>query len=526
VAEPALTAEQERASRAFAAATQPDPPRVLVRQPGPHLVLIDLSGLFWASWHATADQELSEAFGRTVEAVHRIAGEGDLVAVCCDSPPYWRREILPSYKAHREAAPPQSLEQFERVKERLRTDGFLLWAAPGFEADDVIAWAVSRAKSDPAVGHVTIASSDKDLRQLVGERVHCYSPASRATYDADGVREKHGVAPEAMGDFLALLGDRSDNVLGVPGVGEKTSAALLIAFGTLENVLAEAAKPDAESKITKPKIKAALVEHAETARLARKVITLRTDISLDWKEVHVERQPEPIIDMPTDDEPEAETQKATVSNAAPANGNGKNSTHAAIARAEPMAEGAALAPAAPEWSLGLEPATLAAAHKLAQYLVNSRLYSRFPNAEAIWAVIIRGREMGMGALEALDNFHIIEGRPAPTAHCLIGRAMRNPRCEYFVIVETNDTRATYETKARGTAKPVSLTYTIEDAKRAGVCPAEMRSTPPKEGKDSRGNWEKRPAEMLRKTAGVQLVRVVYPESLGGAYAYEELDGSR
>jgi 5'-3' exonuclease len=494
-----LTAEQTEVQRRFAESTAPQP-REYVAPPGKSLVLIDLSGIYWACWHSTADQEVSEAFNRTVGAVRALADGEDLVAVCCDCPPYHRRDLLPTYKAHRAEAPPLAVEQFERVKERLRADGFLLWGAPGFEADDVIAWAVAQSKLDTNIGPVTIASNDKDLHQLVSERVRCFSPMSRTYLDVEGVKEKHGVEPKHLNDYLALVGDSGDNVPGVPGVGPKTAAALLNAYHSLEAIIADAEKPEGTSGITKPKIKQALVDHAAAAYLARKIIALRTDVPLEWRELTMERQAEPIEDVQFE-----ETNGRHKSEPPPPMPAAESTQLAVVETPRP------LAPVAPEWSMGLEPHDLTTAYKLAKGLVNSRLYQKFQSAEAIWAVIIRGREMGLGALESLDSFHVVEGRPYPTAHLLVARAMKHPACEFFLMLESTDKIATYETKRRGAPAPTRLSYTIEQAERAGVV---------KQG----GNWVKRPDEMLRKTAAVQLARAVYPESLGSAYAAEEING--
>jgi hypothetical protein len=110
------------------------------------------------------------------------------------------------------------------------------------------------------------------------------------------------------------------------------------------------------------------------------------------------------------------------------------------------------------------------------------------------------------------------------AHLIVARAKKHPDCEYFTMVESTDTSCTYETKNRTSAQPSRLTYTIEQAKQAGLCPEEIRTrSVAKPGeKDSRGNWEKRPAEMLRKTCAVQLVRVEFPDAAMGIYCEEEL----
>jgi 5'-3' exonuclease len=491
------------------------------------LLLIDLSGIYWANWHATSDKEVSEAFERTVSRVTSLAADYDLVAVCCDAPPYWRKDILPTYKAQRDAPPPQAVEQFRRVKERLEADGFLLWSAQGFEADDVIATAVERAKGDDIT--VTIASSDKDLMQLASPSVTCFSTMSGVRYTPDQVVAKFGIGPEKMLDLLSLVGDTSDNVPGVPGIGPKTAADLLKRFGDLDGVLAEVAKPlpqsDADeggSAITKPKLRASLIEHADAALLARRVITLRTDVPINFEEIYMEREQKPLAeDIGDVDEPEGDSgpRAAPPQPTAPV---------VQDAEYEPVTKGGTSALAtvsAPEWSLALEPSSLGAAHKFAKYLHSSRLYARLPNPEAIWAIIVRGREMGMGAMASLDNFHLVEGRPAPHAHLLVARAMKHPDCEYFRFVGGDDTYAEYETKNRNNPAPTRLKYTIEQAQRAGLCPESPRPRPQAGAKDSRGNWEKRPDEMLRKTCAVQLARIEYPDATQGLYSIEELEGA-
>lgn len=502
-APPKFTPEQLAQQAAFNDAT-----KAPAHVPAPSafdVVLIDLSSIYWQQWHATGDMELSEAFKRTVDLVHRYRDGYAHVAVCCDAPPYKRAELLPEYKANRAASPPLAREQLKRIKERLRADGLLLWEVDGFEADDLLCAASMQALS---AGHtVRVVSSDKDLHQLVCEGLTVQSPMSGAVYDETAVHAKHGVMPEMMVDFLAMCGDKSDNVPGVPGIGPVTAAALLKHFGSLGAILDAAARDDAA--LTKPKIKQALKDHADAARLSAKVIALRIDAPVNWKDIYVERKQEPLTEVTGD----------------PDDGNVDldEGAHAAQIVTQPAPQAQAAMVVRSEWSLGLEPHSLGAAHKIAQYLHESRLYTKFANPEAILAVIIRGRELGLGLGAALDNFHIIEGRPSPYAHLLIARAMEHPDCEYFQFASGDDTYAEWTTKNRRNPKPTTLRYTIAQAKQAGVCPAVIDPLPPVGAKDSRGQWSKRPSEMLRKTAGVQLVRLEYPSASQGLYAVEELE---
>lgn len=472
------------------------------------LMLIDLSAIYWASWHASADEHLSTAYIRTVEKVHSLRDGYDFSAVCMDAPPYFRKELLPTYKAQRDAPAEDAIEQLQRVKERLDADGLLLWSVRGFEADDIIATATKHAVA--AGMRVTIASSDKDLMQLIDDMagVSLHSLRDGQAFGEAAVVEKFGVPPHKMRDLLALVGDTSDNVPGVEKVGVKTAAKLLADYGSLDGVFTNT------TDVKQPKLREYLQRDEPAARLARRLVTLRDDAPIDFQDLHKTREVKPLVT----EEPEDMDAPETVT----ADGELISSPEASPAPATPAQDTEAPTPAnmamvkAADWSMGLEPASLGSAMKLAQGLANSRIYTRFPNAEAIWAVIIRGREMGLGALTALDSFHIIEGKPSPSAHLLIARCKAHPDCEYFQFVGGDATFAEYETKNRRNPRPTRLKYTIEQAKAAGLL------NPTKSGQPS--NWEKRPDEMLRKTCAVQLGRIEYPEATGGLYAIEELGG--
>ncbi len=474
------------------------------------ILLIDLSGIYWANWHATKDLEVSEAYERTVSKVTSLRQNAKHVAVCCDAPPYLRKELLPTYKAQRDAPPPQAVEQLDRVKVRLKADGLLIWECRGFEADDVIATAVSRVSGEP----IAIASNDKDLLQLVDDKrgVSALSPMTGAEYNEAKVIEKFGVHPAMLGDFLALTGDASDNVPGIPGVGPKTAAKLLLEFGTLEAVLTHG------DDMTE-KLGSAVKDHAPAARLARKVVTLRTDVPIDVAELYKERKAEKLADDGLSEEDEDAMLPKVAGMAEP---DGEPEKKDALATRPQSTTIATLATA--EFEQGLEPSTLDSAWQLARGMHNSRMYTKFPTAQACWAVIIRGREMGLGALTALDCFHVVEGKPALHAHLIVARAKAHPDCEFFQLVSSDGEHAEYITKRKSNPEPTRMRYTLEQAKVAGLCPEKPRLRNPTPGeKDRRGNWEKRPEEMLRKTCAVQLARVEYPEAALGLYAIEELE---
>jgi hypothetical protein len=360
---------------------------------------------------------------------------------------------------------------------------------------------------------VTIVSPDKDLAQMVNDdiKIRQISPSSGSkpatVYDAAGVFAKFGIHPEQVVDFLALCGDKSDNVPGAPGVGAVKAAALLKQWGALDNAWAAA------DQITPPAVQRSIVDNAERIRLSRDLIRLRTDAPIDAKIVFTEKEIKPLT-SPADYEAE---ERAAIQEADAPGSSGTAIISAPPEHQRPAQDAQiikAQSVAAVRWNDGLEPTTLTQTFAFAAWVVNSRMFKQFENKEAVGTAIVLGRELGLGAITALSNIHMVEGRPTMGAHLIIARVMQSPDCEYFQFIDGDGTFAEYETKRRNNPKPNKLRYTIEQAKAAGLVKE------PKEGKQP-GPWLTRPDEMLRKTCGVKLARVVYPEAASGIYSTEE-----
>lgn len=482
------------------------------------IVLIDLGSVYWAAWHSSVNEAVSAAHDRAVGKVRQLSHGQPFVAVCCDSPRSWRKKLSPTYKAQRPEKDHASIEQLSRTKETLRRDGFLLWEADGFEADDIIATASIKAA---AAGDFSIIhSADKDLLQLVGPKCVVIATTTGVRMDADAVKAKWGVAPEQMADALAIVGDKSDNVAGVPGVGPVGAAKLLAKYGTLELLIEALAKPD---PVATPAVDKALRDSIDVMQLAKSLVSLSLDAPINYAELFEERHQQPLTEgseyMAIDSGEEVDAD-GVVSETP------KQEQRSEVVVREPeqlpAIHGQPVKTTALARDTGLQPMSLAAALDFAKAVYNSRLYQKFPNPEAIFAVIVRGREMGMGALTALDSFHVIEGKPAPLAHLIVARAKAHPDCEYFRFVGGDDTYAEYQTKNRNNPSPTTLKFTIEQARVSGLAPRNPRLEKPSQGKDDRGNWEKRPAEMLRKTCAVQLARIEYPDAALGLYSAEEM----
>ncbi len=247
------------------------------------LLLVDGNNLLFRSFFAMP--RLTAKDGRPNGALHGFANTLKMLlreeapaagAAVFDAPgPTFRDDMFPEYKAQRPATPPELAGQMPSAREVARVLGVPPVEIPGVEADDVIG---SLAVGGRDAGYrVLVVSGDKDLLQLVGEGITVLSPGRTdravARLDCAGVREKLGIDPAQVPDYLGLIGDSTDNIPGVPGVGPKTAIALLGALGNLEQVLARAAE------VTRPRIVKLLAEHAETARLSRDLATLRLRVA-------------------------------------------------------------------------------------------------------------------------------------------------------------------------------------------------------------------------------------------------------
>jgi hypothetical protein len=161
-------------------------------------------------------------------------------------------------------------------------------------------------------------------------------------------------------------------------------------------------------------------------------------------------------------------------------------------------------------TLALEPENATDAFRLCGLYFASRLLPKsIASQEAAFTILVTGRELGLTAMQSFRSIHVIEGRPTMSADLMVALTKRSPECEWFRLVESNAKVATYETKRRGMPAPTRLSFTIDEAKEAGLL-----------GKD---NWRKYPAAMLRARASASLCRIEYPDVMIGVYETDELD---
>src|SRR6201988_1723526 len=185
----------------------------------------------------------------------------------------FRKTIYPESKAHRPPAPDDLVPQFSLIRDAGRAFDLPCLEQSGFEADDLIATYVRQACERGA--SATIVSSDKDLMQLVTDCVHMYDTMKDRRIGIPEVIEKFGVPPEKVVAVQALAGDSTDNVPGVPGIGVKTAAQLIVEYGDLEGLLFRA------TEIKQPKRREALLENGEKARISRKLVLLDDKADLE-----------------------------------------------------------------------------------------------------------------------------------------------------------------------------------------------------------------------------------------------------
>jgi DNA polymerase-1 len=246
------------------------------------LYLVDLSGYVFRAYHALPP--LTSPTGEPTHAVYGTVGmltklveerKPALLGVAMDSPgKTFRDELDATYKAHRPPPPPDLSQQMERCRQIVEAYKIPIFIGDGYEADDFIAVAVGKAKERGL--RVVIASSDKDLMQLVDDgRVMLWDAMRDKVFGPPEVQAKFGVPPEQVRDLLALVGDAVDNVPGVPTVGAKTAADLLAQFGSVDAIYQRL------DEVKKPRTRDALRDNEAAARLSQKLVTLYTDLPIE-----------------------------------------------------------------------------------------------------------------------------------------------------------------------------------------------------------------------------------------------------
>ena len=247
------------------------------------LLLLDSYALAFRMFYAYSQNPLKNSQGEEVSMMHGYWG-AVLRILAKHKPTHFaiardvahtktfRHELYPNYKANRGPMPEEMAAQMPLLGESLEASGIPLLSEPGYEADDVMA-STAMAAVEAGFDHVVILSKDKDMSQIVTDKIHLFhltKGADGIDFGPEQVLEKYGLPPEKIRDYLALMGDASDNVPGVPKVGPKTAIQLLNDYGDMDNLYANL------DKITKKGLHDNLANNREKAFLSRELVTLQT----------------------------------------------------------------------------------------------------------------------------------------------------------------------------------------------------------------------------------------------------------
>ena len=252
------------------------------------LYLIDISSYFYRAFHAI--RGLSTSKGFPTNAVFGVTNmllkvlrerQPQYLALILDSKaPTFRHARFPAYKAHRPPIPQDLAVQLPYIHKIIQGLNLPALEQEGYEADDLICTLVRKARAQGF--EVEIISGDKDLLPLVAEGVDLWDPMKEVRHDPATVREKYGLSPEQLVEVRALAGDASDNIPGVPGIGEKTALKLIAQYHSLENLLANV------EEIKEKSIKDRLKDYADQARLSHELSLLESQVPLtvDLDDLH------------------------------------------------------------------------------------------------------------------------------------------------------------------------------------------------------------------------------------------------
>jgi len=257
----------------------------------PQLYLLDGSSYIYRAFYGVRD--LASSGGMPVNAILGFTRmlldllqeyRPDYLAVVLDPPreATFRREIYPPYKAHRDAMPADLVSQLPYIRKILQALNIPALEAPGFEADDVIATMARRYTAERI--QVTVVTGDKDLLQVVGDGISLLDTMKNLRSGPQEVLDRFGVPAELVPDVLGLAGDTSDNIPGVPGIGEKTAAELVRRFGSLEGVLKWISLVNGKQRRENLRL------HADQARLSKTLATVRYDVPLELPLADLQRR--------------------------------------------------------------------------------------------------------------------------------------------------------------------------------------------------------------------------------------------
>lgn len=431
--------------------------------------LIDLSNMVHRLWHSDRDN----VEHRVISFLKTLQAEN--IVVVMDAPPYKRKDIYPNYKANRDTPDTDLVAIFSNVKNKILNSGFKIAQAEGWEADDVIGTIINdmtdKGEYDPS--EVIVYGKDKDLLQIT----NLVDPFDGK---CDSSESRLGIKQYQVADYLALVGDTSDNIPGVDKVGDKTAVKLLSEFGSIDGIYK--AIDETPEKFGTSKILESLKSARESVQKTLQLTLLNCAVQVEYLQGEVKETKLDEIKIP--DQSEVKTEAVQ---------------NAVVLRTEPT-----------PYSKSLEPIDFKQAWQASVLFNKSGLYPKFKGPEQMIMIVMRGRELGIGATTALDVIDMIQGKPTMKAAGMLALVMQHKDvCQYIYCSETTDHKATFVTKRTNIPVEISRTFTMEDAEKLGKANSDQ--------------YKKQPATMLKWRACSQLIREVYPDIINGLYATEEME---
>lgn len=261
----------------------------MVSIPGAPLILVDGSSYLFRAYHAPP--HLTNSRGEATGAIYGVVNmlksllrqyQPEQMAVVFDAKgPTFRNDLYSEYKAHRPPMPDDLRSQIEPLHRIIEAMGLPLLCVSGVEADDVIGTLARQASLEGR--HTLISTGDKDMAQLVDQHVTLINTMTNTVLDPQGVVDKFGIPPELIIDYLALMGDKVDNIPGLPGVGEKTAAALLQGLGSIQQIYQQLDKVATLTFRGAKTMAAKLEEYRSQLELSYQLATIKTDVELPYQ---------------------------------------------------------------------------------------------------------------------------------------------------------------------------------------------------------------------------------------------------
>lgn len=439
--------------------------------------LVDASWVFCRYWHAQSSTNREDTAVSAMKDLQRFAAKVHRPIVCLDSPPYARKAQYPEYKANREEQGPEFADCKKYFYKLLLQAGFEIALSPGQEADDVIATLVEKYRNDHMV---ILYARDKDMLQLLCSTVYMLRSVNDSSMVSAEDCSNNVVPPVHIPLWLALMGDKADNIPGVPGLGKQRARALVTEFPDYVS-LADAVNGGQVTGIP-PKSLEALDQMIQNGALMRnlQLVTLNRKAEIQTMD-------------PEDKEEVLWTEES-----------GTNDMCAGT-KMQPLDE-AMPKPQAVKREASGNGDHLDVLKEACRIMAKSSFFAG-QKPQDLFVIAMRGHALGLDPVTSQSVFCNVKGKMAVTWQFLLAAAKEHPDCEFVRRKLGTATESVWQAKRKG-EEMVEHRYTIEDAKRAGVV---------------NRMWESRPTEMLSKTCCSQLVRMVFPDSrVLGLYSVEEL----